>query len=229
LEKGLNNKNMEWYRNKSFAFRLLFLLLMNFLFLSCMSQEERKHKELMETFNKGMDYYEKKEYQKAHDCFDKCIKMDSSYVEFYENRGSMRSFLNDPEGEKQDCEKGLSMDSCSQFSLLGLAEYYEKYDNHEKASEYYERMIICDSTDFAAYLNYGISCYEQKDYQKALNQFFKYLQLIKEDPSPYEYIGKIFFLQGDSATGEKFLRKAIEYKEMGHDTIRHIRIYEKIK
>ena len=196
--------------------------------MSCMNEKARKHKELMDTFNKGFDYYYQEDYRKAYECFDKCIQMDSTYVEFYENRGSMRARLNDPEGSKQDCEKGLSMDSCSQFSLLGLADYYDTHGNYEKASEYYEKLITCDSTDFSAYLGYGILCYEHGDHQKALVQFFKYIQLIKEDPDPYEFIGKIFMQQGDSAAGEKFLNIAEAYKKMGRD-FSHIIILEKIK
>ena len=80
-----------------------------------------------------------------------------------------------------------------------------------------------------AVLGYGISCYEHGNYQKALVQFFKYIQLIKEDPDPYEFIGKIFLQQGDSASGEEFLNKAEEYKKMGRDTIKRILIFEKIK
>ena len=66
------------------------LLLTSLLFVSCTSQETRKHKELMDLFYQGFEYYYQEEYQKAHDCFDKCIQMDSTYVEFYENRGSFR-------------------------------------------------------------------------------------------------------------------------------------------
>jgi tetratricopeptide (TPR) repeat protein len=181
----------------------------------------------MALFEQGFDYYYKEEYQKAHDCFDECIKMDSTYVEFYENRGSMRGYLNDPEGSKLDCEKGLSMDSCSKFSLLGLAEYYINLKNHQKAAYYYDRLIACDSGYFIAYLSYGISCYEAGDYQKALSLFLNYIKLVEKDPDPHEYIGRIYQQLGDSLTGEQFLNKAEELKKLGWgDSIKHIIIIE---
>jgi tetratricopeptide (TPR) repeat protein len=192
----------------------LFLLGIMVLSLSsCMSKEEREFNKLMDAFSLGMDYYDKKEYQKAYDCFNKCIEMDSTYVEFYENRGSMSVYLNDMEGSKRDCEKGLSMDSCSKFSLLGLADYYDRRKDYQKAAYYYEKLIACDSTDFPSYLNYGISSYMDGNYRNALIQFLKYIDYIREDPTPHEYIGRIFQENGDSVTAEISFNRAKEIRK----------------
>jgi tetratricopeptide (TPR) repeat protein len=188
-----------------------------------MSKEEREFNKLMDAFSLGMDYYDKKEYQKAYDCFNKCIEMDSTCVECYVNRGSMEWFLNDMEGSKRDFEKALSMDSCSKFSLQGLADYYDRCKNYQKAAYYYEKLITCDSTYFPAYMNYGISCYESGDQRNALIQFFKYLNYIQEDPSPYEFIGRIFQENGDSVTGKNFRDKAEDFKaKQSWDSTKHI-------
>jgi tetratricopeptide (TPR) repeat protein len=207
--------------NKLLAFYAVVLLVAGFVFVSC-DEESRKHKKLMAIFEQGFDYYYKEEYQKAHDCFDECIKMDSTYVEFYENRGSMRGFLNDMEGSKQDCNKALTMDSCSKFALLGLADYHDKNENYQKASVYYEKLIICDPTFSSAYMNYGISCYQSGDYRKAIVQFLKCIEYVKDNPDPYECIGEIYLQLGDSLTGKQFLNRAEELKKSGSDSIKHI-------
>jgi lipoprotein NlpI len=71
---------------KTALFPLLGLFLA-FAVFSCGS-DARKEKKLMDMFNLGGEYYDKEEYQKAYDCLTLCIEMDSTYVEFYENRSS---------------------------------------------------------------------------------------------------------------------------------------------
>jgi tetratricopeptide (TPR) repeat protein len=97
---------------------LLLGLFLAFAVFSCDS-EARKEKKLMDMFNLRGEYYDKEEYQKAYDCLTLCIEMDSTYVEFYENRGNMSALMNNPERAKPDYEKGLSMDTCSISSLQG--------------------------------------------------------------------------------------------------------------
>jgi tetratricopeptide (TPR) repeat protein len=210
---------------KLFAFVIFPTAIVLFFLTSSCNSEARKEKKLMELFNQGCEYYDKEDYQKAYDCLTKCIEMDSAYVEFYENRGSMCALLNDLEGSKKDCEKGLSMDSCSKYSLQGMAEYYDEHNDHLKAVYYWERLIQCDSVYPFSYINYGISCYEAENYDKALSLFLK----IKTDPAPYEYIGKIFNLQGDSISGNKFLKASEEItQKYGWDKVKDIVIVKKM-
>jgi tetratricopeptide (TPR) repeat protein len=212
--------------NLRLAFYAVVLLVAGFVFVSCANEEVRKQKEFEKLFNQGFDYFHQDEYQKAFECLDKCIEIDSSYVELYANRGTMKMYLNDTIGAKQDYEKALTMDACSRFSLLGLAEIYDSYQEHKQAVCFYERLITCDSTFFATYINYGISCYEVGDYSTSLVQFSKYIKYIPEDPEPYEYIGKIYQQLGDSLTGEKFLNKADNVKKGGWDKSKSIIVIE---
>jgi tetratricopeptide (TPR) repeat protein len=109
-----------------------------------------------------------------------------------------------------------------------LAEYYDGHNDHQTAVYYWERLIKCDSTYYFSYINYGISCYEAEDYDKALSLFLECLKYMKDDPDPYEYIGKIFNLKGDSAAGKKFLKEAEDISQKyGWDSITKIIVVEK--
>jgi len=135
----------------------------------------------------GMSYFSQGEYDKAIIEFEKSIELDSNHADSYYYLG--QCYL----------QKGL---------------YRKAYKISEQAINQYEKKIEKNPVDLDAYIKLGY-IYEMRslipfinEYDKALNYFFKALEIFPENAWVHLNIGFIYLQKKDYPQAIEYLEKA---------------------
>ena len=148
-----------------------------------------------------MVYYNKNEYGKAIEDFNKAIELDNKFALAYNNRGMV--YLNKKEYDKaiEDFNKAIEyFDKAIEFAFAfaysnrGLA-YFNKKE-YDKAIEDFNKAIELDNKFALAYNNRGIVYLDRNkkdEYDKAIEDFNKAIELDNEFALAYGNRGLAYF------------------------------------
>ena len=124
-----------------------------------------------------MVYYNKNEYGKAIEDFNKAIELDNKFALAYNNRGMV--YLNKKEYDKaiEDFNKAIELDNKFALAYNNRGIVYldrNKKDEYDKAIEDFNKAIELDNEFALAYGNRGLAYFYKKEYVKAFNNFKKF-------------------------------------------------------
>ena len=155
----------------------------------------------------GHNYYSIGEYEKAYEYFAKANHSTMEEYIFYEYCFTAY-VLNKKEEALTLCKEGMQKypkDTAFQILAMRSAVDTEKY---EEALQYAQ--AIMGNSDVkknsSIYSYYGLALSGNKQYDQALEQFNKALEINKEDFKPYQYISETYKAMGNED-------KALEYSQ----------------
>jgi len=121
----------------------------------------------------GNTYRNKKEFNKAIECFEKVIELDPNYVKAWFNMGLTYGDKKEYNKEISYLEKAIELDPnyVKAWSIMGLT--YRNKKEHNKAISYLEKAIELDSNDFVSLSCLGAIYIEKKEIDLALFYFKK--------------------------------------------------------
>ena len=134
--------------------------------------------------NRGLAYYNLKDYDKAIDDYAKAIEIDvdNNFKEVYKNRGLLYNLLGEYKKAINDYNKAIKLDVDNNFKEAynnrGLA-YYNLKD-YDKAIDDYTKAIEIDDKYKIAYLNRGATYDNLGKCEEAIIDFTKAIEI---DPS----------------------------------------------
>ena len=116
--------------------------------------KEKKPLESAEELNKkGNGFYDKKEYHKAIEFYEKAIKADAAYVWAYYNLGLAHKNLGDYEKARENMEKAIQLDPQYTDAINQLGNLYYDQREYEEAEKCYSRVQALNPTLHYVYYN----------------------------------------------------------------------------
>lgn len=156
-----------------------------------------------ELFKKGIEYYQKEEYELAIAHLEEAKKLEPENALIYFYLGNCYYELSDFDNAILNFTKGLNYADDKAPFFYNLGNCYFMKGNYNFAVEMYIKAEVYNPALYGAYLNAGNAYYKSGDYQKTIKQWETYLQKYPETPQ-YKNIEKaIAYLKEELAKPEQ--------------------------
>jgi tetratricopeptide (TPR) repeat protein len=137
----------------------------------------------------GAAYINLKNYSEAYLCFDKAVKLDSTYARAFSSRGACLLLFNEFDKAKQDLLWALTLDPEDVLTHNSLATLFAYQGDSTTAYEYYDKAISIDPKYLDTYWNRGAYYFNKDNYGKAFEDVNKAIEI---NPN----IAKSFYFRG---------------------------------
>lgn len=122
-------KNMKKLLNSTFIFLLLILNFQQVFAQQYQPLAIKKH-------NEGVNYYNKKQYDNAINCFTEAVLADPSFIDSYYNLAVLYEYKGEFSKALAAYKKVLDIDNYNQEAAYKIAEIYSKQKNLKVALNY---------------------------------------------------------------------------------------------
>ncbi|MFL5730980.1 MAG: tetratricopeptide repeat protein [Cytophagaceae bacterium] len=135
--------------------------------------------------NRGVEYAERKNYERAIPEYDKAIELNPEHTEAYNNRGVARAALKNYSGAKQDYNKAIRLkpDYFDPYYNRGNA-FIEMKDTLAAIRDY-DKVLELNPYHSGALNNRGLARRMVKNYQGAMNDFNRAIELYPNNAEAY--------------------------------------------
>ncbi len=149
-------------------------------------------------------------YEEAHKAFMNVIKIDSNYIPVYKDLGELYYRANKNKDAANSYAKYISMSEVIPADIARYAQMLYFTNNYLKSSEFIDKFLKADSSNFVLLRLQTYNSYELGDYNKVLKAFNKMLKLVNKENkliiSDYDYYAKLLLKNNkDSLAIENYL------------------------
>ena len=123
----------------------------------------------------GNLYFQKKEYEKAIDCYSHAIKIDSKYSSAYINRAYTYEELKEYEKAAEDYLQITKIDPKDTEAFFRLAIMQDELGEYKKALASYKKVLNLDPDNYDALFNQSIVLEELGEFKKSLKDIKSFL------------------------------------------------------
>lgn len=192
--------------------------LLTFVLIPLMLYGQTYEKKAFEYYRDGIGKYLAKNYDAAVVDFTKAIKLDSGFIQAWENRGVAKFYLKDYPGAISDYDKALKInpDDYKTYGRRAWAKY--NMEDLRGAIDDFSKAIEGNINDADCRIGRGEAKFKLKDYKGALTDFDKIVRFSYGDRDQRK---KAFFWRGitkidlgQRQSGCLDLRKS---RKMGYD------------
>jgi tetratricopeptide (TPR) repeat protein len=143
--------------------------------------------------NRGVAYYDIKEYEKAISDYNKEIELNPEFADAYYNRGIAYSDIKEYEKAISDYTKAIELNPeyADAYNNRGFA--YGNIKEYEKAISDYDKAIELNPEYTKAYNNRGNAYNNLEVYVKAISDYNKAIELNPEDADAYYNRGTAYY------------------------------------
>ncbi len=164
-------------------------------------------------YTDGMSYYEKSEYSKAVECFQKAIEEDAKNADYFVCLGMSQLETGDYAGAKDTFSTVIELDEDNRDGYRGLGIVYMDEERYTEAINYFktvEDLSAKYDTVCIDAMKYMASCYyELKDYNAAVEVYTRILaKMPKEDKCYIYYLRGCCYVMLDNESNA-----ALDYEE----------------
>ena len=142
--------------------------------------KQKIHQTASTEFYKGFTYHNRKQYDKAIECYSEALKLNPLLVEAYYNRGNTYTSKGEIDRAIEDYDKGIKLapNDASVYYNRGNA-YFGKGEI-DRAIKDYNKGIKLAPNDIIGYSNRGYAYYRKGEFDRAVEDYDIAIQL-KED------------------------------------------------
>jgi tetratricopeptide (TPR) repeat protein len=156
-----------------------------------------------ELLDKGLSYYQHKEFELASAHFEEAKKIDPHNPKIYFYLGNSYYQLNELDSAIVNYTQGLDYADNKGKFFYNLGNCYFLKENYKFSSEMYSQAVLNDPTIYDSYLNAGNAYYKLGEYAKTIMEWETYLEKNPKTPQ-YKNIEKaIAYLREDLASSNK--------------------------
>ena len=127
--------------------------------------------------DQGIDALEKKDYEKALDCFKKSLEVNEDYLVAWHNMGNAYGKLMQFENALKCYDKRLESDSMDTDTLTQKGLTLKKLEKMDSAIDIFDEIISIDPFDTAPWINKGTIFESQNNLEKAIECYDKALEI----------------------------------------------------
>jgi tetratricopeptide (TPR) repeat protein len=142
-----------------------------------------------EYFCKGIEYYEKGDYDNALKMYDKSIIIDSKYFAPYNNEGVIYYLQRKYDDAIVSYQKSLELNPLKSDTVLNIGVVYYKKGDNEKAISAFKKAIELNRFNTNAYKVLGALYNENQLYDEAIAVLKRAVETEKNDPDLYNSFG----------------------------------------
>ncbi len=159
---------------------------------------------------KGMERYNRKDYQGAIEYFRKAIELDPKYAYPWNNLGYIYGAMGNHDKEIEYYRKAIALNPKFAFPWNNMGVTYRKLGSYDKAIECFRKAIELDPKDAYPWNNIGYVYDKQGNRAKARECYQKAIELDQKIAAPWNLMGLSYVGSGDYDKAIECYRKAIE-------------------
>jgi len=164
----------------------------------------------MQWNEKGMERYNRKDYQGAIEYFRKAIELDPKFANPWNNMGVAYGDWGDYNKEIECCRKAIELDPKHAYSWNNMGVAYETLGDYNKAIECFRKAAELDPKFATPWSNMGVAYGYLGDYNKAIECCRKAIELDPKYTNPWNNMGFAYNALGDYQKAIESLQRAIE-------------------
>lgn len=157
----------------------------------------------------GVVYEEMEELRKAELAYLKAIELKADFVEAKFFLAGVYDDLEDEAKAEKYYRLTIELDENHFFGWLNLGSIYEGQGKDDKAEECFKKALSIDE-HFMAYFNLGVVATKRKDYELAIVQYEKSIELNGEYGYSYLNLSLVYKAREQYLQGVKVLNRGIE-------------------
>ena len=166
--------------------------------------------------NRGVDYYDQGELDKALTDYNKAIELDPAESLAYLNRGMVYYDQGELDKALIDYNKAIELDPAESLAYSNRGAAYYVQGELDKALTDYNKAIELDPAESLAYIGRGMVYHQQNERFQAVADYDKAIELDPLAGVAYYLRGLAFQQIGDTVKAEIDFTKA---KELGYDPL----------
>ncbi|MDD4215574.1 MAG: tetratricopeptide repeat protein, partial [Bacteroidales bacterium] len=139
--------------------------------------------------NRGYEYRQRKEYDKALADYNNAIRTDSTYALAFHNRGALYFFTNKDSLAILDFNKALQFNPKNAETWSNRGSALARSGHYEEALKNFDKSIELDPRVSNTYSNRALTYEMLGRFEEAIADYQKYLKLKPNDASIYNNIG----------------------------------------
>ena len=176
----------------------------------------------MQWNEKGMERYNRKDYQGAIEYFRKAIELDPKFANPWNNMGVAYGDWGDYNKEIECCRKAIELDPKHAYSWNNMGVAYETLGDYNKAIECFRKAAELDPKFATPWSNMGVAYGYLGDYNKAIECCRKAIELDPKYTNPWNNMGFAYNALGDYQKAIESLQRAIELDPSYANPWRHM-------
>jgi tetratricopeptide (TPR) repeat protein len=165
---------------------------------------------LKEYLLKGNEYYYRKEYNNAIQCYDKALEIEPNDSKAWNNKGTALGQLGNYEEAIKCFDKALEMEPNYAKAWDNKGTAFEKLGNYEEAIQCYDKAIEIQPNDSDTWYNKGIVFYHSGNYEEAIQCYDKALEIEPSDANAWYNKGNVLHKLGNYEEAIQYYDKALE-------------------
>lgn len=161
-------------------------------------------------YNKGYDFFAKKDFKSAIACFDKAIKENSGFVKAFTFRGYSYFMLEKYKESLNDLNTAVQLDPENSTALYyrGMANFYLGYS--KKAGDDFDGVLRKQKDNAYAYFMKSVCCLRLADYAGAIHNASDTISNAPKEGEAYVIRGITYLLQNKYESAAKDFNAAME-------------------
>ena len=128
-------------------------------------------------FNSGVAFYNRKEFSKAIQAYQKVIELDPTYVEAYNNLGIIYQTMGDAKGAFEAYQKATEINPRYEKGYNNLGLLFLVEGRYEEALEVFQKALAINSNNIESHINLGILFKKKGQGEKAIESYQKALAI----------------------------------------------------
>lgn len=188
--------------------KILVVLVLSFPSLLASAQNAREYTQ------KGMEFYEKREYMEALLNLNKAIEIDANYATAYYVRGNIKEVFEDHHGAMKDYNVAIEKNPKSADFFFVRGNVKMKLQDYYGAIADYTHAVGINENYIEAYFNRGKAKQFLQAYEDAINDCSKIIQINPKNMDAYYMRGILRINYGDVKSGCLDLSKAGELGDL---------------
>jgi len=134
------------------------------------------------------DFKDKKEFDKALQCYDEILKIRPDDGLTITSKRSIYSKLGKFKEAIECCDEEIEIDSQDNFAYLFKGTYLHKLGKFEEAIKCFDKSILIDSNYHSPYIDKGVSLLELGKFNDALCCFDKAFKIKNDNPFIFSFV-----------------------------------------
>ena len=197
-------KQSKGRRNEKFKVVYIYMILVLFLMVAAINFLVIKPYVADIAYFKGIKYYSGKNYQKALHSFEQAARLNPYDGRILYSLGSTYYYLNNYSKAEEILKRAVNYIK-DKYLFINLGMSYIKLGNHKEAEEQLLQAVYIDSQFIGTYLNLAHLYSGQQDYDRAIANWLKVLEINPDYPERYKILYNL---------GLMFQRKKMPYKAL---------------